>query len=424
MNWFSVRREKLCNGWLIKMKIGILTFHSQLNYGGVLQCWALQTALEQLGHEVVVIDRWLNSDNFLLERGYDQWTCKQWIKFWIRSLLGLGDLNQWLRVRRTKKFLRKYLKRTPYHFVDWQEAPKELGVDMLVVGSDQVWHCGDWGEPAVYLLEEAPKIPAIAYAASFGLTEIPAEFKDLYERGLPKFKAISCREVEGVELCRKSGAEATHVVDPTLLAWCAGPTVIKTPKRDLVCYFLSEQLEEHWQVLEDFAKKNNCKVRVLLGEYAGGNLPLPYSWRRMQLWLRGIWQKINPLARVKVLASAGPEEFVTVFKHARWVASDSFHALMFAINNNCNARIIRPHSEMRQKMFARIEEFAAHTEGPLIADSVSAALDSLASGEEVKYDYEWIKQRVEYSKEWLRGQVSGVRSQGSGVRSQGLGVSG
>ena len=28
------------------MKIGILTFHSQLNYGGVLQCWALQTALE------------------------------------------------------------------------------------------------------------------------------------------------------------------------------------------------------------------------------------------------------------------------------------------------------------------------------------------------------------------------------------------
>ena len=37
------------------MKLGILTFHSQLNYGGVLQCWALQTALEKLGHEVVPI---------------------------------------------------------------------------------------------------------------------------------------------------------------------------------------------------------------------------------------------------------------------------------------------------------------------------------------------------------------------------------
>ena len=31
------------------MKIGILTFHSQLNYDGILQCWALQTALEKLG---------------------------------------------------------------------------------------------------------------------------------------------------------------------------------------------------------------------------------------------------------------------------------------------------------------------------------------------------------------------------------------
>ena len=31
------------------MKIGILTFHSQLNYGGVLQCWALKTVLEGMG---------------------------------------------------------------------------------------------------------------------------------------------------------------------------------------------------------------------------------------------------------------------------------------------------------------------------------------------------------------------------------------
>ena len=397
------------------MKLGILTFHSQLNYGGVLQCWALQTALEQLGHEVVVIDRWLKADNFALERGYDQWNKKQWIKFWIRSLLGLGDINQWLRVRRTKKFLRKYLKRTPYHFVDWRAAPKDIGVDMLVVGSDQVWHCGDWGEPAVYLLEGAPKISAIAYAASFGLTEIPREFKELYQRGLPKFQAISCREAEGAEICRKLGVEAAHVVDPTLLAWCTGSTTVDASKKGLVCYFLSEKLDEHWKALEDFAAKKRCKVTVLVADHVNYNLPLPFSRQRAHIWIKGLWRKINPFARVKVLVSAGPKEFLAAFKHARWVVSDSFHALMFAINNNCNARIIRPHSEMRQKMFARIEEFAAHTEGPLIADSVSAALDSLASGEEVKYDYEWIKQRVEYSKEWLRG---------SGVRSQGLGVSG
>lgn len=36
------------------MKIGILTFHSQLNYGGVLQCWAQKMALEGVGRGVVV----------------------------------------------------------------------------------------------------------------------------------------------------------------------------------------------------------------------------------------------------------------------------------------------------------------------------------------------------------------------------------
>ena len=388
------------------MKIGLLTFHSQLNYGGVLQCWALKTALEQQGHEVVVVDRWMSEGNFALERGYDQWSKKQWLKFWIRSLLGLGDINQWLRVRRTKQFLRKYIKRTPYHFEDWSAAPKDIGVDMLVVGSDQVWHCGDWGEPAVYLLEGAPKIPAIAYAASFGLTEIPREFKELYQLGLLKFQAISCREAEGAEICRKLGVEAAHVVDPTLLAWCAGPATADASKKDLVCYFLSEELEEHWNALEDFAKKNNCKVRVLVADYVNFNLPLPCSRQRAQIWLKGLWRKINPFARVKVLVSAGPKEFLAAFKQARWVVSDSFHALMFAINNNCTARIIRPHSELRQKMFARIEEFAAHTEGPLIVDSVTAALASLSAMEAVKYDYDWIQQRIDHSKGWLKDHLN------------------
>lgn len=85
------------------MKIGILTFHSQLNYGGVLQCWALQTALERLGHEAVVVDRWLDKGNTKLEREYPNWGLRQWCKFEIRSMLGLSDMNPLFRVSRTAK---------------------------------------------------------------------------------------------------------------------------------------------------------------------------------------------------------------------------------------------------------------------------------------------------------------------------------
>ena len=38
------------------MKIGILTLQYGFNYGGVLQCYALQSFLESLGHEVQVIN--------------------------------------------------------------------------------------------------------------------------------------------------------------------------------------------------------------------------------------------------------------------------------------------------------------------------------------------------------------------------------
>ena len=38
------------------MKIGILTFHNALNYGAVLQCYALQHYLQAKGHDAEVID--------------------------------------------------------------------------------------------------------------------------------------------------------------------------------------------------------------------------------------------------------------------------------------------------------------------------------------------------------------------------------
>ena len=328
--------------------------------------------------------------------------------------MGLGDINEWLRVRRTKKFLQRRLKLTPYHFVDWADAPKDLGVDMLVVGSDQVWHCGDWGDPRVYLLEGAPRVSAITYAASLGMTQIPATLgtnakgaeeqaaEPIYRRGLARFKAISCREAEGAAICRQLGFAAAHVVDPTLIAWCNSEAQDVSGRRDLVCYFLSESIAEHFDALAEFARRENCRVKVLLD--CPWSLPFPCSPARVKTWVKGIKARLN--WRVQILDAAGPEEFLAAFKSARWVVSDSFHALMFAINNNCNARIIRPHSELRQKMFARIEEFAAHTEGPLIVDSVTAALASLSAMEAVKYDYDWIQQRIDYSKGWLKDHLN------------------
>ena len=38
------------------MKIAILTLPLHVNFGGILQCYALQTVLERMGHEVSVLN--------------------------------------------------------------------------------------------------------------------------------------------------------------------------------------------------------------------------------------------------------------------------------------------------------------------------------------------------------------------------------
>ena len=401
------------------MKIGILTFHSQLNYGGVLQCWALQTALEKIGHEVVVIDSWFDDARNIHDMIYDRMGWLQWMKFWIRSMWGLGCLAPWLRVRRTRKFLEKCLRLTPYHFVGWNDAPQDLGVDVIIVGSDEVWHCGDWGDPRVYLLEDAPPIPAIAYAASFGMTAIPQFISDsrkeieanpIYKRGLARFKAVSCRESEGVRLCEGFGIRAEHVADPTLLLcgedWkpLVGSTCgEETRKPCLVCYFLSEKVEEAIPILESFAKQAKCTVKVFVDHGHAALLPFPLNCTKLKVWTKGIWKRL--FGRVSICISAGPKEFVKAFSDATWVVSDSFHALMFATVFKKNIRILRPKMESRRKMFARIEEFAAHAKGPLIAESLAEALASLRRGESVTVDEQWLEQRWAQSQRFLRNSI-------------------
>ena len=39
------------------MKIAILTLPLHTNYGGILQCYALQTVLERMGHKVRVLSK-------------------------------------------------------------------------------------------------------------------------------------------------------------------------------------------------------------------------------------------------------------------------------------------------------------------------------------------------------------------------------
>ncbi len=65
------------------MKIVILTLPLNLNYGGILQCYALQTVLERMGHKVQVLTRPLYGNLYYIV--YPMAVCKRLFK---RFILG------------------------------------------------------------------------------------------------------------------------------------------------------------------------------------------------------------------------------------------------------------------------------------------------------------------------------------------------
>jgi len=389
------------------MKIGILTFHSQLNYGGVLQCWALVQALKGMGHEVVVIDRWVTPDNSLLDGPFGHAGVLGWLSIALHVMAGCGSLGGIIRHWRTRRFV-KALGLTPYHFYDWKDAPKELGIDCLIVGSDQVWHGGDWGwpTPEPYLLKGAPRVRAIAYAASFGMKALPPEYD--YAAGFRRFSAISVREAEGVALVASQGSRATHVVDPTLLLppseWSRLGRWKRVPRR-LVCYFLSQDVSQAVKVLEPWTRKNNCTVEVLCDSAPCKPFPrtIRDAFRRILDIVTGFFHPHH----VRICSGYGPREFVRAFARADMCITDSFHAVMFSSVFDCNIRFLRPKIDSRRAMFARIEEFAEkHIVGDMFVNGVDHALSSFDSGVRVSFRQDGIATRRSFSEQWLREALS------------------
>ena len=86
--------------------------------------------------------------------------------------------------------------------------------------------------------------------------------------------------------------------------------------------------------------------------------------------------------------------------------TDSFHAVMFSSIFSCNARFLRPTTEMRRGMFARIEEFAKECiTGGFFVDDVSEALSAFERGETVSFKTDRIAAMRAESMKWIEGAL-------------------
>ena len=204
-------------------KIGIVTLTGYFNYGNRLQNYALQEILKRYSEEVetfVIPNISANSHGtkHYVKKLFSQPLSKTAKSFSskIKNLPNKGILIE--RERKFKEFSQNYIKER--HFSTLYEIngiSDEFGY--VVTGSDQVWNSNFIKNmEQYYFLQFVEKEKRIAYAPSFGISEIPEDAKPQYKEWLSSIPYISVREKEGAKIIKElTGRDVLVLVDPTLL---------------------------------------------------------------------------------------------------------------------------------------------------------------------------------------------------------------
>lgn len=221
----------LCNNALYRWikivlksyEIGILTLPIDVNYGGILQGYALKTILEREGHVVLFLNlRYTPIPLYLRFLVY----CKKLIYSY---LWGQGRITnkEWKYVSHSvTDFASRYMvfTRSLYNSTDLRNELKKKELDAIIYGSDQIWSRHYSPNLECYFgsfLTESEKIKQLSYAASFGSScgaDYPKEQLDFYRCLLKRFVAVSVREKSGVDICKEYfNVDAEQLLDPTLL---------------------------------------------------------------------------------------------------------------------------------------------------------------------------------------------------------------
>lgn len=263
------------------MRIGIITFWSSNdNYGQLLQCWALQQVLRDMGHEPFLI----------------KFAKKEAAKapLWNRVVKVLAIYPVIIKACNIKKrcvdakskqlmdernvfrdfdgFRAQYIVGTPqvYSRIDeLQENPPQA--DAYITGSDQVWAqlLSDKNNEAYFLNFGSDDTKRISYAPSFSMQHYPKKLLPKLRQCLSCFDAISVREKAGQRICKGLGFDATLVCDPTLLLPMESYQCIASNKRKddkpyiyIYCINVEKQEELRWKELSKYAKSENMFVKA------------------------------------------------------------------------------------------------------------------------------------------------------------------
>lgn len=281
------------------MNIGIVTLPLIDNYGCILQNFALQQILHQQGHTAITFDirgRQLYRRILTL--------LKQIVLHPLRSSSYNLPAKFYPRSPEINEFIKNNINVTDPLLSYSGKLCIENKINFVIAGSDQIWRPGYSLFPKDMYLKFVPKgIPRLSYAASFGTDNITLPYTRCreYSNLLHSFVSVSVRENVGTEICKGLfNIEATQVLDPTLLLPVTDYMKLCEDKKNKTAKYIGTYILD----------ENNTKSSVIT--------------------------KISNLTHlekkeISLHSQVSPSRWLTFFRYADFIVTDSFHGMVFSI---------------------------------------------------------------------------------------------
>lgn len=264
------------------MRVGVLSLYFRTyNYGAQLQAYALQKAIEKLGHDCELI-------RFM-------WCREQTVEGYKNVSI---DQNAFIDFSNSIPHSKKV-----YDADTIRDCTGDY--DAFVVGSDQVWGAENSmpliKRPVMTLSFAGDDKIKLAYAASLGCNRTSSKIEEVLRSGLRNFDFISLREESAIDYVSElAGKQIMHVLDPVFLItkeeWSSASVVCDG--KPYIFYYTAGGDEKQKNIVDAIKHKLKLPVRQLG-------------------YIKG--EKIGPI------------EFISMIRHAEYVVTDSFHGTAFSI---------------------------------------------------------------------------------------------
>ena len=330
---------------MVKMKIGILTFHRALNYGAVLQCYALYKTLSMMGHEVEVIDyRPESIEKYRMLYSHKVFNNCDGLFNKLRYVISCM-LLAYSKKKTSKKFDDFLAYNMKFSKIVYNTNDILHNYDVIVFGSDQIWNPELlYGlDPVYYGQFEKGKAKFVTYAASIGrINLITEQNENKFEEYIRCYDAISVREYALRDYLYKRFVIAAEVVcDPSLLLERKYYDEIATKPRE----------DNYVLLFEQFRNADSYTLAKTIANQLGAHV-ITISAETNHLRYRPC----------KNISEVSPSEFLGFIKYARCVVTSSFHVTSFSIimqkdfyatkrvNNNDRVNTILEHVGLEERL--------------------------------------------------------------------------